>query len=212
MSTPEVYMKQNIGGRVGRGKRPALVLVDFVNGFNDPELLGGGNIPDAIRNSAELLELVRTLRLPVAFTRVVYEASDVNAGAFCRKIPALAALTEENPASEVVPQLAPRADEYVIRKTQASSFFGTNLAAWLIWHRVDTIIVTGCTTSGCVRATVIDSASWNFRTMCRASVWGIAPLDHMRPTCSTWTQNMLTWKRVRALRATSKILARGRYR
>jgi maleamate amidohydrolase len=165
MNTSEVYMKQNIGGRVGRGERPALVLVDFVNGFNDPDLLGGGNIPDAIRHSAELLELARTLSLPVAFTRVVYEASNVNTGAFCRKIPALAALTEENPASEIVPQLAPRADEYIIRKSQASSFFGTNLAAWLIWRSVDTLIVTGCTTSGCVRATVIDSASWNFRTI-----------------------------------------------
>jgi maleamate amidohydrolase len=165
MDASEVYTKQNLGGRVGWGQRPALVLVDFVNGFNDPDLLGGGNIPDAINHSAQLLGLARTLRLPIAFTRIVYQASDANAGAFCRKIPALAALTEDNPASAVVPQLAPRPGEYIIRKTQASSFFGTDLAAWLIWNRVDTLIVTGCTTSGCVRATVIDSASWNFRTI-----------------------------------------------
>jgi maleamate amidohydrolase len=74
-------------------------------------------------------------------------------------------LTETHPAGQVVPELAPRAGEYMVRKTQASAFFGTGLGPWLVQQGVDTLIVTGCTTSGCVRATVVDSISHNFRTI-----------------------------------------------
>ncbi|MCZ6590674.1 MAG: isochorismatase family protein, partial [Alphaproteobacteria bacterium] len=74
-------------------------------------------------------------------------------------------LTEHAPASQVVAELEPRDGEYVFTKTQPSAFFGTNLTAWLVAKRVDTVLVTGCTTSGCVRASVIDSMSYNFRTI-----------------------------------------------
>ena len=165
MSDLDVYKKQNFGNSSGFGKSPALVIVDFVNGFNDPDSFGGGNIGDAIAATARLLKAVRKAGLPVAFTRVVYAEDGADAGVFCLKAPGLKALTETSPLSQVVPELEPAPGEYVLRKTQPSAFFGTNFANWLISKGVDTLLVTGCTTSGCVRATVIDSMSYNFRTI-----------------------------------------------
>lgn len=165
MSGGDVYAEQGFGASSGFGVAPALLIVDFVNGFNDPALFGGGNIPEAIGNTKRLLAAAREKRIPVCFTRMVYAQDGSNAGVFCLKAPKLAALTETNPASRVIDDLAPANGEYVLRKTQPSAFFGTDLAPWLIRRRVDTVIVTGATTSGCVRASVVDSMSYNFRTI-----------------------------------------------
>jgi maleamate amidohydrolase len=165
MSDLDVYAKQGFGNRSGFGRAPALVVVDFVNGFNDPDAFGGGNIGAAIERTADLLDACRRHARPVAFTRVVYAEDGSDESVFCLKAPGLLKLTEASPLSQIVPELAPRTGEYIVRKTQPSAFFGTNLAAWLNRHHVDTVLVTGCTTSGCVRATVIDAMSWNFRTI-----------------------------------------------
>lgn len=165
MSDLDVYKKQGFGNRSGFGKSPALVIVDFVNGFNDPGEFGGGNIGPAIERTAVLLAACRERGIPIAYTRVVYADDGSDHGVFCLKAPGLKKLTETSPLSQIVPELAPRPGEYVVRKTQPSAFFGTNLANWLVSKGVDTVLVTGCTTSGCVRATVIDAMSWNFRTI-----------------------------------------------
>lgn len=165
MSGDDVYAQQGFGASSGFGVAPALLIVDFVNGFNDPQLFGGGNIPEAIGNTKRLLAEARDNRIPICFTRLVYAQDGSDTGVFCFKAPKLAALTEMNPASAVVDDLAPADGEYVLRKTQPSAFFGTDLAPWLIGRRVDTVIVTGATTSGCVRASVVDSMSYNFRTI-----------------------------------------------
>jgi maleamate amidohydrolase len=165
MSDTDVYRKQGFGNSSGFGAQPALLVVDFVNGFNDPDLFGGGNIPQAIERTATLLAAARKSGLPVCFTRVVYAADGSDAGVFCLKAPGLTILTEDHPSSAIVDALAPAPGEYVLRKTQPSAFFGTDLAGWLIKRRVDTLIVTGATTSGCVRASVVDSLSYNFRTI-----------------------------------------------
>ena len=165
MSGADVYAKQGFGNKSGFGVAPALVIVDFVNGFNDPDLFGGGNIPEAIEQTKKLLAFFRAKKLPVCFTRVVYADDGSDAGVFCLKAPKLKILTEASRDSQVVDELTPVAGEYVLRKTQPSAFFGTDLAPWLIRQRVDTVIVTGATTSGCVRASVVDSMSYNFRTI-----------------------------------------------
>jgi maleamate amidohydrolase len=165
MSDLDIYKKQGFGNRSGYGLRPALVIVDFVNGFNDPAQFGGGNIGPAIKQTKKLLAAVRKHKLPIAYTRVVYAADGSDAGVFCLKAPSLLGLTEDAHASQIVEDLAPRKGEYILRKTQPSAFFGTNLSNWLISKHVDTVLVTGCTTSGCVRATVIDAMSYNFRTI-----------------------------------------------
>jgi len=165
MSGADVYAKQGFGNKSGFGVAPALLVVDFVNGFNDPDLFGGGNIPEAIEQTKKLLAFFRARKLPVCFTRVVYADDGSDAGVFCLKAPKLKILTETSRDSQVVDELTPVAGEYVLRKTQPSAFFGTDLAPWLIRQRVDTVIVTGATTSGCVRASVVDSMSYNFRTI-----------------------------------------------
>ena len=165
MSDLDVYKKQGFGNRSGFGNKPALVVVDFVKGFNDPTAFGGGNIPEAIAHTAKLLAACRKHGVPIAYTRVVYAADGSDAGVFCLTAPSLLKLTETSPLSQIVAELAPVPGEYILRKTQPSAFFGTNFTNWLISKGVDTLLVTGCTTSGCVRATVIDSMSSNFRTI-----------------------------------------------
>lgn len=165
MSELDVYKRQNMGNQSGWGRAPALLIVDFVNGFNDPDKFGGGNIPEAIANTKTLLAACRARGLPVAYTRVVYADDGSDKGVFCLKAPPLAGLTEDNPDSHVVPDLAPQPGEYIVRKQQPSAFFGTSLHSWLTMQGVDTIIHTGCTTSGCVRASVIDGLSYNYRNI-----------------------------------------------
>lgn len=165
VSDLEVYKRQGYGGRSGFGSRPAVIVVDFVNGFADPNQLGGGNIGHAIDNTAELLSAARDAELPIAYTRVVYAEDAADTGVFCLKSPNLAKLTEHAHGSQIVDALSPQPGDYIVRKTQPSAFFGTNLSAWLIGKSVDTLIVTGCTTSGCVRASVVDAMSYNFKTI-----------------------------------------------
>jgi maleamate amidohydrolase len=163
MSEADVYHAQQFGRPIGFGRRSALLVIDFVVGFNDPALFGGGNIDAAVKRTAGLLDAFRARALPVAFTRVVYADDGADGGVFALKVPRLLVLTERHPASQIVPKLAPRPGELVIRKTQASAFFNTGLAPWLVQQGVDTVVVAGCTTSGCVRASVVDAISWNFR-------------------------------------------------
>jgi maleamate amidohydrolase len=165
MGELDVYRQQGFGNRSGFGRSPALLIVDFVNGFNDPALFGGGNIGTAIASTRRLLQCARAQRLPIVFTRVVYAEDGSDAGVFCLKAPGLAALTEHAPASQVVPELEPLNGEHITRKTQPSAFFGTDLSGWLTGKGVDTVLIAGCTTSGCVRASVVDSMSYNFRTI-----------------------------------------------
>ncbi len=165
MDELDIYQKQGFGNQSGFGHHPALLIVDFVNGFTDADQFGGGNIDAAIQTTKSLLATARSAQIPVAFTRVVYADDASDAGVFCLKAPGLAALTEDAPGSQVVVDLTPGPGEYIVRKTQPSAFFGTNLTAWLVAKSVDTVLVTGCTTSGCVRASVIDSMSYNFRTI-----------------------------------------------
>jgi maleamate amidohydrolase len=170
--TDDVYARQGFGQTIGLGQRPALLVVDFVEGFADPALFGGGNISAAIAATRPVLEACRRHRLPIAFTRIVYAADGSDAGIWCLKAPRLKELTEDAPASQVVPALAPLPGERIVRKTQASAFFATDLAAWLLQRAVDSVVVTGCTTSGCVRATVVDAMSWNLRPVVLADCVG----------------------------------------
>jgi len=165
MNDLDIYEKQNFGNLSGIGEKPALLIVDFVNGFTDPEQFGGGNIKAAINKTADLLTFARKQNMPIAMTRVVYSEDGSDNGIFCVKAPGLKSLTENAESSQIVGELTPVKGEYIVRKTQPSGFFGTNLAGWYNSKGVDTVLITGCTTSGCVRASVIDSMSYNFRTV-----------------------------------------------
>ena len=158
-----IYSAQGFGGALGFGRAPALLIVDFVNGFADPKLFGGGNIGAAIAATVPLLEMARALRWPVAMTRMVYSDDGADANVFTAKVPPLLQLTETSPAGQIVPELAPVRGELVVRKRNPSAFFATDLAHWLTGKRVDTLVIAGCTTSGCIRASVIDAMSHGFR-------------------------------------------------
>ena len=172
MSEDDVYLGQEFGQATGFGNAPALLIVDFVNGFIDPEILGGGNIADAVANTIALLAHFRETHRPVIFTRIVYAEDGSDAGIWCEKVPRLRTLTENADASQIVGALAPIPGELVIRKTQASAFFGTPLASILVARGIDTLVLAGCTTSGCIRATVIDAMSHNFRPVVAADCVG----------------------------------------
>jgi len=163
MSDSDIYRQQNFGNRIGFGRKSALLIVDFTVGFNDARLFGGGNIDPAIKRTVGLLDFFRQSKLPIAFTRVVYADDGSDAGVFGAKVPTLLILTEKHPAGQIVPELEPRAGEYMVRKAHASAFFGTGLAPWLTHQGADTVVVAGCTTSGCVRASVVDASAHNFR-------------------------------------------------
>lgn len=163
MSDLDVYARQGFGGQLRMGSAPALLIVDFQVGFADPRVFGGGNIADAITATVPLLAFARGQNWPVAHTRVVYADDGSDAGVFTHKAPSLLKLTEASPLSQVVPQLTPRDGELIVRKQGASGFFGTALSAWLAMRRVDTVVVAGCTTSGCIRASVVDAMQYNFR-------------------------------------------------
>lgn len=165
MNELDIYRRQGMGASVGFGRHPALLIVDFVVGFTDPAHFGGGNITASIQATVPLLAHARAMGWPVVHTRVVYADDASDAGAFTRKAPSLTKLTETSPLSQIVSELTPIGGELVLRKRQASAFFGTELAGWLQWKGVDTVLVCGCTTSGCVRASVVDATSHNFRTM-----------------------------------------------
>ena len=165
MHRDEIYRKQGLGDTSGIGQRCGLILVDFVNGFVDIDQLGGPHIEAAAQASVPLLQTFRQRQLPVAHTRVVFadDGSDINV--FARRVKPLQRLTEEAHGSQIVEPLKPAPGELVVRKQNASAFFNTSLASWLLLHQVDTVVVVGCTTSGCVRATVVDAMQHNFRTI-----------------------------------------------
>lgn len=157
-SPAAIYRERGLGGRQGPIRRPCLVVVDLSYGFTDPSTPLGCDAADALAATAELLRAAREHDVPRAFTRIAYEEADREVAApFIEKLPALAALTPGDRLSEIDAAVAPAPGEPVYTKLFASAFFGTPLAALLDEHDCDGVIVTGATTSGCVRATAVDA-------------------------------------------------------
>ena len=146
---------------VGLGQRPALVLVDMIRGFTDPACPLGSACEPVIAANKRLLDAFRAVGHPVFFTTVVYRVPG-QARIFRQRIAALNLLTPDSPWVEIDPALTPRPEEAVIEKQWASSFFRTDLAQRLNDAGVDSLVVTGLTTSGCVRATVVDGLQHDY--------------------------------------------------
>lgn len=159
----QVYQRQGFGAGLGVQPPIGLLIVDFVNGFADPATFGGGNIPGAIDRTVSLLATARERCWPVAHSRIVYADDDSDANVFSTKVPGMLGLKEHSPASAIVDALSPIAGERVVRKNVPSAFFGTDLAPWLTQRGARTLLVAGCVTSGCVRASVVDAMCWGFR-------------------------------------------------
>ncbi len=146
---------------LGLGERPALVLVDMINGFTDPGCPLGSECAEVVAANARLLAMFRAKELPVFFTTVVYH-NEEQASVFRSRIDALNLLQPDSHWIEVDPALAPLAGESVLEKQWASGFFGTDLDERLREAGADSLVVTGLTTSGCVRATVVDGLQYNY--------------------------------------------------
>jgi maleamate amidohydrolase len=154
--TREIYDAARIGGTLGLRSRPGVLVVDFSRGFTDPSCALGSDLTAAVEATRRLLDAARAAGLPVLFTTIGYDDSLSDAGIWPLKIPGLAELKVSGPWVEIDPRLAPRDDEPVVLKKGASAFFGTNLGALLAARGIDSVILCGATTSGCIRATAVD--------------------------------------------------------
>jgi nicotinamidase-related amidase len=159
------FRNKGFGSRVGFGQRPALLVVDLITGFTDLRSPLAGDLEGQLAATNRLLEPARAAGIPVIFSTVAYDAELQEAGIWIRKIPANSWLVEGSEWVQVDERLRQRPNETTLVKKYASCFFGTDLAARLVSRRVDTLIIAGCTTSGCVRATAVDSCSYGFHTV-----------------------------------------------
>lgn len=163
--TEELYDDNEFGESVGLGDQPALVVIDLINAFTDPSSNLGSDVSKVLEQTERLLAAFRDYDLPRYFTTVAYEESYGDAGMFIEKIPAMRELELGTDRVKVDDRIAPEDDERVILKKYASAFFGTDLETELTTHRVDTLVIAGVTTSGCIRATAVDSLQHGYRTI-----------------------------------------------
>lgn len=151
-------------GRAGFGHRPALIVIDVNVGFTAPESPLVCDLEEVVAAIRQLLEEARRAGIPIVFTTVSYTEGDKRtAAAFIDKVPALLTLEAGSRWVEIDPRIAPRADEPVLNKLFASAFFGTALSSLLAANGCDSLIVTGASTSGCVRATAVDALQHGYR-------------------------------------------------
>ena len=159
----KMFAKSKMGGKAGYGKRPAIVVIDMTYGFvDDAYPLGCSKMGwPAVRANRQLLDKAREVRVPILFTRGYHPKTSTERGRW-KSVTSLETKDLDPRIHEIVKDILPLPDEVIITKIFPSGFFNTNLVSMLLFHQVDTVIVTGMTTSGCVRATVVDAFSYNF--------------------------------------------------
>jgi len=160
------------GGRGGFGARPAVLVVDLCAGFTNPAYPPGTNLDQVVRNTRALLDRARSQLIPVVFTTIAFAADGVEGRIWRRKMPALNCLVEGSAAVDLDARLGRRPEEPVVVKRAASAFAGTGLAALLVSLGADSLVVAGATTSGCVRATVVDACMAGYPTVVPADCVG----------------------------------------
>ena len=155
------------GNRIGFGQRPALLMIDFMQGYTtEGAPLFAPGVVSAVRESVQLLAAARQAGIPVIHTNIRYHPGHfADGGMWVRKAPVMKDMVEGNPLAAFCGEVLPLAEEVVLSKQYASSFFGTSLAPMLQSLGVDTIILAGCSTSGCIRATAVDGVQHGFRTI-----------------------------------------------
>jgi len=156
-----IYERAGFGAAVERGRRPAVVVVDLSRGFTEARFPTGSDLSAEVAATTRVLTAARGARVPVVFTTIAYEPGDEEL-AWVRKAPGLAVLAAGSELVDIDPRLAPRSGEPILVKKGASAFFGTDLADRLHAQGIDTVVVCGATTSGCVRASVVDAVQHGF--------------------------------------------------
>lgn len=151
---------------LGFGKRPAVVVIDFILAYTTPgKPLYAQGVVEAVQASVSLLAAARAAKVPIIYTKVLYHPSGCDGGLFIRKVPVLRIMVDGEPMTEIVPELPPQPDDLVMVKNYPSAFFGTSLASTLHARGVDTTVLIGCSTSGCVRATAVDSIQHGYNVV-----------------------------------------------
>ena len=162
----EFFRQRGFGLRIGFGKRPALLVIDMIKAFTDPSMMLGADLDAQIEASRQLLQAARDATIPVIFSTVAYdEPQQKDAGIWALKQKGTATLVAGSDGVRVDQRLGFRAPDMLLVKKYASCFFGTDLVPRLLAHGVDTLVMVGCTTSGCVRATAVDACQTGFRPM-----------------------------------------------
>jgi nicotinamidase-related amidase len=178
-TTQEIYDRAGLGQSVTLGTRPAVLVVDLSRGFTDPECAMGSDLTAVVEATNTVLAAAREGSVPVIFTTIGFEANLKDGSLWLQKAPSLGELQLGGKWVELDPRLGRRESETVILKKGASAFFGTNLASILVSQNVDTIILCGATTSGCIRATAIDLLQYGYPTLVpRECVGDRAPDPH----------------------------------
>ncbi|VVE13397.1 N-carbamoylsarcosine amidohydrolase [Pandoraea cepalis] len=154
------------GNRIGFGERAALVIIDFAKAYTEPESpLFADGVPPAVEETVRLLESARRNGILVIHTAVVHHrANFIDGGTWLKKSPVVKCMIQKN-YSDFCDGVEPRPDELVVTKQYASAFFGTTLAPTLMSAGIDTVILTGCSTSGCIRASAVDGVQHGFRVI-----------------------------------------------
>jgi nicotinamidase-related amidase len=158
-----IYDRAGFGAPIERGSRPAVVVVDLSRGFTEPQFATGSDLTAEVGATRRVLDAARAARVPVLFTTIAFEPGERTA--WLAKAPGLAVLGAGSELVEIDARLEPGEGEPVLVKKGASAFFGTDLAERLRDLRVDTVVICGATTSGCVRASVVDSVQNDFPTL-----------------------------------------------
>jgi maleamate amidohydrolase len=162
---------------LGPGQRPAVLVVDFIEGFTSIQSPFGGPWDEAIAVTADLLRDAHRSDVPAIFTTVEFDPQDAETNLLIRKAPAVAALTRGSHWTQIDHRLPRHPTDLMISKKHGSAFFGTDLAARLQAIQIDTLLIAGCVTSGCVRASAVDSAQYGFRPLVvREAVGDRSPL------------------------------------
>ncbi len=151
--------------RLGFGEKSAIIVIDLLQGYTtEGSALYAPGVVECVKEVPELLDAARAKGVPIIHTRVLYTAPNYeDGGVWIKKAPVLRDLVEGNPYAEFCEEVVPKPGEPIIVKQYASAFFGTSLVATLNGLRVDTLIITGCTTSGCIRATAVDAVQHGYR-------------------------------------------------
>ena len=163
--TGRIYERARLGQSVTPGSHPAVLVVDFSRGFTDPECTMGSDLTDEVEATRRVLSAAREKGIPVVFTTIGFESNLKDGSLWLQKAPGLAELQIGGKWVEIDPRLERREDEVVILKKGASAFFGTNLPSVLVSQNVDTIVLCGATTSGCIRATAVDLLQYCYPTL-----------------------------------------------
>ncbi|HEX3792485.1 MAG TPA: isochorismatase family protein [Pseudonocardiaceae bacterium] len=167
----EDYRRAGFGGRLGAGGSPAVLVVDAVRAYLRPESPLYAGVEQPVGHCVELAAAARAAGVPVLLTRVEFEPDGRDGGLFFRKVAALRAFVTGSPDGAFADGLRAEGD-IVVTKQYASAFFGTSLASTLVALRVDTLLVCGLTTSGCVRASAMDALNHGFRPLVVAEAVG----------------------------------------